>query len=378
MTSVASTVRPETTDVFARKARAIAMYLPQYHPIPENDEWWGAGFTEWTNAAKARPMFPGHYQPHLPADLGFYDLRVPETREAQAALARAYGIEAFCYYHYWFAGRQILERPLNEVVASGRPDFPFCICWANQSWTGVWHGAPNRTLIEQSYPGREDHIRHFETLLPAFSDRRYLRVGGRLLFMIYRPEEIVDERETLDLWRELAVRAGLPPLYIVCEHHDPNFDPRQLGYDASVIVTWLPRQDYGWRHPRKKVVSKLSDMLGLPRIVDYEAAVRDRVTPPVDGIRSYPCVIPNWDNTPRSGMRGIVLHGSSPEGFRVHLRAALERVSPELPDERLIFIKSWNEWAEGNYLEPDRKWGHGYLQVVRDELAPSLRRHDRP
>ena len=173
-----------------KKARLIAFYLPQFHPIPENDEWWGKGFTEWTNVAKARPLFRGHHQPLVPADLGFYDLRVPETREAQASLAREYGIEAFCYYHYWFAGKRILERPFDEVLASGQPDFPFCLCWANQSWTGVWHGAPNKVLIEQTYPGQDDHRRHFEYLLPAFADRRYLRVEGKPVFRDLQPGRV--------------------------------------------------------------------------------------------------------------------------------------------------------------------------------------------
>ena len=159
------------------RARAIALYLPQFHPIPENDAWWGSGFTEWTNTAKARPLFAGHHQPHVPADLGFYDLRLPETREAQAALARRYGIEGFCYYHYWFAGRRILERPFDEVLASGKPDFPFCLCWANESWTGIWHGAPGRILIEQTYPGPADHAAHFSALRPRL--RRPALSAGR-------------------------------------------------------------------------------------------------------------------------------------------------------------------------------------------------------
>src|SRR5437016_268415 len=198
-------------------ARTIAFYLPQYHPIPENDEWWGKGFTEWTNAAKAKPMFRGHYQPHIPADLGFYDLRVPETRAAQAELAREYGLEAFCYYHYWFAGKRIIERPFNEVLASGQPDFPFCVCWANQTWTGIWHGAPNRILIEQTYPGFDDHRAHFETLLPAFRDRRYLTVDGKPLFIVYSPGGLPDSLRILEFWRELALKAGLPGLFLVAE-----------------------------------------------------------------------------------------------------------------------------------------------------------------
>ncbi len=334
------------------RARAIALYLPQYHPVAENDAWWGAGFTEWTNVTKARPMFRGHYQPHVPADLGYYDLRDPQIREAQAELARTHGVEAFCYYHYWFAGRRILERPLQEVMAEGRPDFPFCVCWANHSWSGVWYGAPRRTLIEQHYPGEDDHRRHFEALLPAFSDPRYVRVNGRPLFVIFRPKELPDARRTLDLWRDLAVRAGLPPLYIVCQHSNPGFNPHRLGFDASIIVGLKPRRR--WRRG--------------PGVFAYSNAVRDFVTPPVAGIRSHPCVIPNWDNTPRSGPDGVVLHDSSPDHFRDHVKAAVNRVRAEPEDERLIFIKSWNEWGEGNHLEPDQRWGHAYLHVLRDEL----------
>lgn len=350
------------------RARAIALYLPQYHPIPENDAWWGTGFTEWTNARKARPMFPDHYQPHVPADLGYYDLRSPETRAAQAALARAHGIEAFCYYHYWFAGRRLLERPLHDVLESGQPDFPFCICWANQSWSGAWYGSPPRTLIEQRYPGRDDHRRHFEALLPAFSDPRYVRVNGRPIFVIFRPTELPDARKTLDLWRDLAERAGLPPLYIVCEHRDPNFNPHRLGFDASVIVNVKPRNRF--QHPRRLLFNSARAKLARrPNVFPYSDAVRDSITVPIDGINSYPCVIPNWDNTPRSGPKGIVLHGSTPERFRAHFREAVQRVSDRPQDERIVFIKSWNEWAEGNHLEPDRKWGGAYLRVVRDELS---------
>jgi lipopolysaccharide biosynthesis protein len=194
MTSLLSPETDQSTGCAERprprvmRARAIALYLPQFHPIPENDEWWGKGFTEWTNTAKAKPVFRGHYQPHVPADLGFYDLRVPETREAQTALARRYGIEGFCYYHYWFAGRRILERPFDAVLHSGTPDFPFCLCWANATWAGVWYGEPNRVLIKQTYPGQADHEAHFRALLPAFKDPRYIRVDGKPVFLIFQPD----------------------------------------------------------------------------------------------------------------------------------------------------------------------------------------------
>src|SRR3990170_1056122 len=216
--------------------KLICFYLPQFHPTPENDAWWGKGFTEWRNVAKAKPLFPGHYQPHLPADLGFYDLRLPEARQAQADIARQYGIHGFCYYHYWFAGRRLLERPFNEVVVSGEPEFPFCLCWANQSWTGIWHGTPKRILIEQTYPGIEDHRQHFETLLSAFHDKRYLKVEGKPLFVVYSPMDLPDSPRVMELWRELAVRAGLPGLFFVAEHWDPEWDPKPYGYDAVVMT----------------------------------------------------------------------------------------------------------------------------------------------
>jgi Glycosyltransferase WbsX len=370
--------RDNACEETAAKVRAIAHYLPQFHPIRENDEWWGPGFTEWTNVSKARRLYPGHYQPHIPADLGFYDLRLAEVREAQASMARAHGIEAFCYYHYWFAGRQLLERPFNEVLASGSPDFPFCLCWANQTWTGVWHGAPNRILVEQTYPGEADHREHFEALLPAFYDSRYLRVDGKPVFLIYAPAELPSSPQTLDLWRRLAERAGLPGLYLVCETQDPYLDPHSLGYDASVVtrVRMSLRQTLSWR---QLVPISLRRLAGGPTVVPYRDATRHMVTPPVDGITSHPCVLPNWDNTPRSGARGLVFHGSTPEQFRMHLREGIRRAAHEPEGKRLLFIKSWNEWAEGNHLEPDLKWGRAYLNVLREELVGSSflgQRHD--
>jgi lipopolysaccharide biosynthesis protein len=352
-------------------ARAIAFYLPQFHPIPENDEWWGKGFTEWTNTAKAKPLYRDHYQPHVPADLGFYDLRLPETRIAQAQLARKHGIEAFCYFHYWFAGKRILDRPFNEVLASGQPDFPFCLCWANQTWSGVWHGAPDRILIEQTYPGREDHRRHFETLLPAFSDRRYLTVDGKPLFVIYNPSRLPDSVRVSDYWRELAIKSGLAGLYLVAENRHADWDPRRSGFDATVIVRLPPirREWVPWSQPLDKLKGKCLDWLGRPTVYLYDEIIDSLLTGPVPGIESFPCVIPNWDNTPRSGANGLVLHGATPDGFRRQVRRALHRMRDVPNEHRIIFVKSWNEWAEGNHLEPDLKFGLGYLEALRDELT---------
>jgi hypothetical protein len=364
---------PERSQLRSRKMtnidpRLIAFYLPQFHPIPENDEWWGRGFTEWTNTAKAKPLFRGHYQPHIPADLGFYDLRLPETRAAQAAMAREYGVEAFCYYHYWFAGRRVLERPLNEVIASGEPDLPLCICWANQTWTGIWHGAPNRILIEQTYPGRDDHEAHFNALLPAFSDPRYVTVDGKPLFMIYEPLRIPDVRDAMDFWRELAVKAGLPGLHLVAwRHFHSEIDPSEYGFDA--VSSGIPRITYGWRTPIRRLRRSIGrSVFGRPMIYRYADMTRDlREAVPEVG-EFYPCVVPNWDNTPRSGRNGLVLLGSTPELFREQLRDAFRHVRSLPSGRRLVFIKSWNEWAEGNHLEPDLKYGHKYLEALRDEL----------
>ena len=358
----------------SNSVRLIAFYLPQFHPIPENDEWWGKGFTEWTNVAKARPLFPRHQQPIVPADLGFYDLRLPETREAQARLARAAGVEAFCYYPYWFAGRRILERPFDEVLASGHPDFPFCLCWANQSWTGIWHGAPDKVLLEQTYPGAVDHRRHFDFLLRAFRDPRYVRVEGKPLFVVYNPDELPEPLAVTRLWRELALQAGLPGLFLVAEHPSPEWDPAKSGFDASVTVRLPPRRAKldswaTWETPARKLRYRIADWQRLPTIHRYEDAIEHMIANSVAGVESFPCVIPNWDNTARSGRNGMVLQDSTPELFRRHLRRAIRRVADMPKERKLVFVKSWNEWAEGNHLEPDQRYGHGYLEVIRDELG---------
>lgn len=351
-------------------ARIIAFHLPQFHPTPENDEWWGKGFTEWTNVAKAKPLYRGHYQPHIPSDLGFYDLRLPEARHAQADLARQYGIEGFCYYHYWFGGRRILERPVNEILATGEPDFPFCLCWANHSWNNSWQGVADRTLIEQTYPGMEDHRQHFEWLLKAFVDERYITVDGKPVFLIYNPPDIPDIKRIMEYWRELAQQAGLKGLHLVgVNYRIQKIDPADFGLDAA---TWQPMPGRSglipWRHPWLKLRMHLVRRKYKLTIVDY-AEVMDNLTrklpPPYV---EYPTVLPNWDNTPRSGLNGLVLHNSSPELFKTVLRRAIGLVQGHDPEQRLVFIKAWNEWAEGNYLEPDQRFGHEYLCVIRDTL----------
>ena len=353
-----------------KQARVIAFYLPQFHPIPENDEWWGKGFTEWTNVAKAKPMFRGHYQPHIPADLGFYDLRVPETRIAQAEMAKEYGIEAFCYYHYWFSGKRLLERPFNEVLISGEPDFPFCLCWANQSWTGIWHGAPDRVLIDQTYAGYEDHRKHFSTLLRAFADTRYVTVNGKPLFLIYRPLHIPDVRRVTDLWREMALNFGLKGLHLVGIGRGEGWIPQQYGFDASIPRDSLPSLR-GWvsrRRPIKWLISKYQEKTGKPTVYSYRKILQQMIQNNIPNVENYLCLTPNWDNTPRSGANGLVLSGSTPELWRILVKKAIEMMRNSPMEHRIIFIKSWNEWAEGNHLEPDLKFGKAYLQVIKDEI----------
>ena len=370
------------------RARVIAFYLPQFHPIPENDAWWGRGFTEWTNVARARRFFPGHYQPHVPADLGFYDLRVPEVREAQAELARRHGVSGFCYWHYWFAGRRLLERPFAEVLASGSPDFPFCLGWANESWSGIWHGAPDRILLEQTYPGPEDDEEHFRSVLPAFEDARYITVDGRPVFVLYRPGRVPSLERFTDLWRRLAARAGLKGIYFVGIDEQGRGD-RAAGVDA--VIPFLPQfaklHLYGTVSPRVREIVRTgiarvkaatgrgeTDDLPMippnlwPQVYPYAEFVRDAFVDISVGEHVIPLAVPNWDNTPRCGMKGNLLHGSTPELFRRHLRDAIGLVAGREADRRLVFIRSWNEWAEGNHLEPDFKNGLGFLQAVRAEV----------
>jgi lipopolysaccharide biosynthesis protein len=355
------------------QARIVAFYLPQFHPIPENDQWWGKGFTEWTNAARAKRLFRGHYQPHVPADLGFYDLRVPESRAAQAALAREYGVEAFCYYYYWFAGRRLLERPFKEVLSTGRPDLPFCLCWANASWSGVWHGEPNRVLIEQTYPGAADDAAHFEEVLPALRDPRYVTVDGKPLYVVHRPLDIPEVRSMTERFRGMATKAGLKGLHLVGVTAHRVWEPKDYGFDALVVQRMPPLDgSIPWRYPLAKLKARLRrHRLTVHRYAD---CVPQLVTAHAAQIQFYPCLLPNWDNTPRSGVNGLVLEGSTPEMFGRHVRDALLRVWDKPAEHRLVFLKSWNEWAEGNHMEPDLRFGLKYLEVLRIELANAAAR----
>lgn len=353
-----------------KQARAIAFYLPQFHPIPENDAWWSKGFTEWTNVARARPLFKGHEQPRVPADLGFYDLTIPETRAAQAELAKQHGIEGFCYWHYWFAGKRLLERPFQEVLESSEPDFPFCLAWANESWTGVWNGEPNKILLEQTYPGEQDYVRHFNAVLPAFCDERYIRVDGRPLFVVYMPQSIPDPERFTTCWNELAIKAGLGGIYFVGIVERPWDETQGFdGYTYHLPGTFLNAMSQNGRPIAKRRSGTLLGRSRSPLLASYSEVIANALKSIRFGPAHYPSVLPNWDSTPRHGSNGLVLEGSTPERFRDHLREAIQIVKSREADRRLIFIKSWNEWAEGNYLEPDSRFGLEYLAVIQEELS---------
>jgi hypothetical protein len=356
-----------------RKARFIAFYLPQFHPIPENDAWWGKGFTEWVSLAQARPLFRGHYQPHVPADLGFYDLRMPEVRLAQAEMAKAYGIEGFCYWHYWFSGRRLLEMPFNEVLRSGEPDFPFCLAWANHKWLGKWYAGRkelfNQVLVEQTYGGREEAERHFYVLLEAFRDQRYITVDGRPLLYIYRPNGIPEIKRLADHWRELAHKAGLKGLHLVGQSLSPK-QATTAGLDAGCHMFWphAYRNAALMKFPINVAqFMKVRELVRKPMVYEYgrllPLLLKDQ---PLEG-NDYPTLIPNWDNTPRAAHEGLVFHNTAPELFRLHVRQALGKVAHKPSQSRLIFIRSWNEWSEGNHLEPDRRYGRAFLEAIRDE-----------
>jgi hypothetical protein len=345
--------------------RAIAFYLPQFHPIPENDAWWGKGFTEWTNVTRARPAFPGHVQPDLPADLGFYDLRLPEVRAQQADLARQYGIHGFCYYYYWFNGKKLLDRPLREVVESGQPDFPFCICWANESWTRRWDGAEHAVLMQQ-VDTPEAYRAFLDDVLPILRDPRYIRVDGAPVLLVYRVGRMPDPSSVAASWREQARAVGLPGLHLVAVHsHDPKLDPRPHGFDAAVEFPPSP-----WDVPtiNARVDGLSPDFAGA--IFDYRDLARKAIERPVPDFRWYRSVMTAWDNTPRRGPQAYLFRHSSPREYERWLQAAVRFTEAHRPPgERLVFINAWNEWAEGAHLEPDQLHGHAWLQATQRALS---------
>ena len=357
-------LRERWRDAIAReeRVRAIAFYLPQYHPIPENDSWWGKGFTEWTNVARAKPLYRGHHQPRIPADLGFYDLRLPEAREAQAALAAGHGLSGFCYYYYWFHGQRLLERPLVDVLEQKRPAFPFCICWANENWTRRWDGHEAEVLIGQEHSAEDDR-RFIESLLPFFEDERYMRIDGRPLLLLYRARLLPDLQRTVAIWRTVARAAGLGDLYLaaVQSFDTGEIDPRTWGFDAAVE---FPPHGFAVAARRPRGARPEG------RFFDYPKSASSFSARPLPSYPLFRTAMPSWDNSPRRKERAHIFVNDSPEAYERWLRAIVRQTRRfKTGDERIVFINAWNEWAEGNYLEPDMDRGRSYLEATARALG---------
>lgn len=355
--------------------KPIAIYLPQFHPIPENDEWWGKGFTEWTNVTKAKPRFKGHYQPHLPADLGFYDLRLEETRLAQEALAKEYGIYGFCYYHYWFNGKRILQEPLDRKLKNTEEDFPFMLCWANENWTRTWDGSNNSILLKQDYSESDDYD-HIKFLCNIFKDKRYIKVDGKPFFVFYRTNLFPDIKKTTDLFREEARINGIGELYLTCmESFGGGVDLNSMGLDASIEFPPHTRFDCNKIRKKTSFFSNLKNKFYgkipveyLHYIVDYREFAQNFLSQPNLPHKCYPSIIPMWDNSARKKTKGLILTDSTPEIYEWWLTETLKKYKPFSEGENFIFINAWNEWAEGNHLEPCRKWGLRYLEATKKVL----------
>ena len=378
-----------------RKARVIAFYLPQFHPIPENDKWWGKGFTEWTNVGKAKPLFKGHYQPRVPADLGYYDLRMPEVREAQADMAREVGIEGFCYWHYWFGNdKMLLERPFKEVLESGNPDFPFCLGWANHSWTNkTWEVGTKKVkedFLMQMHYSVEDYIKHFDYVLPAFKDKRYICVDGKPLFLIFRPLDIPSVKEFIDLWQQKAKDNGLKGIHFVGISPSIDVDNQKTidvlrrkvksqgdvlypklfdsGFDAvnsrGVFRAELLARSL-FNIVKRYVLRVLFNHFVLAKMPQRE--INKFLYDEYDKLENvYPTLLPNWDRSARSGKKARIYVDSTPKVFKEQLITALDLLKDKNFEHKILFLQSWNEWAEGNYVEPDLKYGRGFLDVIKD------------
>lgn len=374
--------------------RPIAIYLPQFHPIPENNAWWGNGFTEWTNVTRAKPLFEGHYQPHLPADLGFYDLRLPEVRQQQAELAKQYGIYGFCYYHYWFNGRRILERPFQEVFESGEPDFPFMLCWANENWTRTWDGSDKMILLEQKY-SEEDDRAHIKALIPYFKDDRYIKVEGKPVIAIYKSTLLPNPHRTVEVWREEAEKEGLE-LYICRFENFSHVGEQYLkdgGFDAGIdfqpfgnyrqeFINYIGdkyKRNIGERIVHKtvstflKVLNKDSYNQYIQKkwnIFDYEQYAEFMQKQPIPSYNYFPGITPMWDNYARKKKNFLIYKNSTPEAYERWLKYIVQNFKPKSAEENFIFINAWNEWAEGNHLEPCQKWGKKYLEATKRAICP--------
>ena len=365
-----------------RTPKLIAFYLPQFHQIPENDAWWGEGFTDWVNVQRAVPLYPGHAQPRQPHDdIGYYDPRNIETLETQAKIAKTHGIHGFCFYHYWFNGKLLLEKPVENFLQAQRPDMPFCLCWANEPWTRAWDGRDRDVLMPQHYGGEQEWNDHFNYLVPAFKDPRAIRVEGRPVFLIYRIGSVTRAKDMVRTWRRLAERAGLPGLHIVAmlSVFSDSSDFKGVGHRCNMRV--LPDLRHAPARTRL-YLGRLQTWAAPARIealyASSPAAVLSRSATTISGVRilaarkvfptQYRGAFVSWDNTPRKGHKGFIMRNAMPESYRAWLERQLRRAQADTDQEPLVFINAWNEWAEGAYLEPDQTYGYGFLRATREAV----------
>lgn len=362
------------------KARVIAIYLPQFHPIPENDEVWGKGFTEWTNVAQARPLFKGHYQPRIPRDFGFYDLRMPEVRELQAEYAKQAGIEGFMYWQYYFGGgKMLLERPFEEVLKTGKPDYPFCLGWANHSWqTLTWKRDANKKegktmIMEQKYDGVKQYTEHFMYNLPAFKDPRYITVDGKPMFVIWNPNDHSDEIKLLiQTWRELAIKNGLKGIHFVARNVEVGKNWFDLGFDAlyeNREITAI--QGHVKRNLVQIVRRGIQVLFGVTTNLlkaDFGKRYKLLVTDETKESNVYPTLLAGYDRSPRAGRAASIFYNFTPETWRLHIKDVLEHIKRKDHEHNIVMLKSWNEWGESNFVEPDLKYGTAMLDVLREEI----------
>lgn len=353
--------------------RAIAIHLPQFHAIPENDTWWGKGFTEWTKVKKATPIFKGHYQPHIPLDQNYYDLKKNEALCKQAELARKFGIHGFCFYHYWFSGKKMLEQPTERMLELGKPDFPFMFCWANENWTKAWAGYDNKVLMEQTYSEEDDYC-HFEYLIPFFKDHRYIKIDDKPVFIIYRSDLIPDINARTHRWRQIVKSHGIKDLYLITvERYVLGHDPSGMGFDASMefhphssLYPERIKNDLFWKIFRKL---DLQPRISKSRIYRFSDYVKNAIKH-VNNVsyKRFPGLMPSWDNTPRREKGGLVFLDSTPKLYSRWLEHIVDNFRPYSPQENLLFINAWNEWGEGNHLEPCEKWRQSYLEETKELL----------
>jgi lipopolysaccharide biosynthesis protein len=373
------------------KIRPIAIHLPQFHPTPENDDWWGKGFTEWTNVTKSKPLYKDHYQPQLPSDLGFYDLRLEEARLAQEQMAKHFGIHGFCYYHYWFNGKLILEEPVSRKLNNPKEDLPFMLCWANENWTRRWDGKDQEVLLKQDYSLNDD-AEHIKYLIPFFKDERYIKVNGKAVFLVYKPFLFPNSKETTKIWRDIAAQNGVE-LYLchcVFSYHK-GWENLLDGFDAvvdfepfgirrtSVFSEMKKQRDSKYKNNiQTRIINKIKNVVGITNTTtnyvlnkwDYKWMTTNLKPLKDFPYKIFPNLVPGWDNTARrKNVPTLILDNSTPDLFEDWLTNVVNDFKPYSPEENFIFINAWNEWAEGNHLEPCQKWGTAYLERLQKVLS---------